>query len=168
MKLHSKQLGAIGVLRVAAHLMSEGLSVFAEMGDLSRVDLIVLCENRPIKIQVKTRNLHDGKVTVDSRKSGPGYMYRYTPDEVDVFAVYIPQRDLVLFLSVAQVLRAKGTTVIRVDQPKNNQDKGIHWFNDYLDFKRALRDHTQSTRTGHAEGKEMIQTTTSANSASES
>lgn len=53
MKLHSKQLGAIGVLRVAAHLMEQGLSVFAEMGDLSRVDLIVLFENRPIKIQVE-------------------------------------------------------------------------------------------------------------------
>lgn len=38
MKLHSKQLGAIGVLRVAAHLMSKGHSVFAEMGDLARVD----------------------------------------------------------------------------------------------------------------------------------
>jgi hypothetical protein len=51
MKLHSKQLGAIGVLRVAAHLMSQGLSIFAEMGDLSRVDLIVLFDNQPIKIQ---------------------------------------------------------------------------------------------------------------------
>ncbi len=38
----------------------------------------------------------------------------------------------------------------------------------YLDFKEALRDHTQSTPPGHAEGKEMIQTTTSASSASES
>ncbi len=72
MKLHSKQLGAIGVLRVAAHLMSKGLSVFAEMGDLARVDLIVLVDDQPIKIQVKTRNLKEGKISVDSRKSGPG------------------------------------------------------------------------------------------------
>jgi hypothetical protein len=162
MKLHSKQLGAMGVLRVAAHLMSEGLSVFAEMGDLSRVDLIVLVNQQPIKIQVKTRNLQDGKITVDSRKSGPGYQYRYKPDDVDVFAIYIPQRDLILFLNVNQVLKAKGTTVIRVDKPKNNQDKGIHWFENYLDFKEALRDHTQSTLPGQTEGKDMIQTTTSA------
>lgn len=148
MKLHSKQLGAIGVLRVAAHLMSQGLSVFAEMGDLSRVDLIVLFENRPVKIQVKTRNLKDGKVSVDSRKSGPGYRYRYKPEDVDVFAIYIPQRDVILFLNVNQVLRAKGTTVIRVDPAKNRQVKGIHWFGDYLDFKQALRDHTQSTPPG--------------------
>ncbi len=169
MKLHSKQLGAIGVLRVAAYLMSQGLSVFAELGDLSRVDLIVLFENRPIKIQVKTRNLKEGKISVDSRKSGPGYHYRYKPEDVDVFAIYIPQRDLILFLNVHRVLKAKGTTVIRVVQPKNRQVKGVHWFENYLEFKQALRDHTQSTRPGDAEGKEMIQTTTSIRrSASES
>ena len=148
--------------------MSQGLSVFAEMGDLSRVDLICLLDNRPIKLQVKARNLKDGKITVDARKSGPGYRYRYKPEDVDVFAIYIPQNDLILFVSVNRILQAKGTTVIRVDKPKNNQTKGINWFENYLDFKQALRDHTQSTRPGYAEGKEMIQTTTSTCSASES
>ncbi len=168
MKLHTKQLGAIGVLRVATHLMSQGFSVFAELGDLSRVDLIALVDCQPIKIEVKTRNLSSGKVTVDSRKSGPGYRYRYRANDVDVFAIYIPQRDLVLFLNVHQILSAKSTTVIRMEKSKNNQSKGIHWFADYLDFKQALRDHTQSTRPDKAEGKEMIQTTTGANSAGES
>ena len=161
MKLHSKQLGAIGVLRVATHLMSKGYSVFSEMGDLSRVDLIVLIKNQPIKIQVKTRTLKDGKVTIDSRKSGPGYRYRYKPDDVDVFAIYIPQRDVILFLNVALVLKAKGTTVIRVNKPKNDQSKGITWFENYLEFEKALRDHTPSARPDNAEGNEMIQTTTS-------
>ena len=68
-------------------------------------------------------------------------------EDVDVFAIYIPQRDVILFLSVDQVLKARGTTVMRVAKPKNNQTKKINWFEDYLDFKRALRDHTQSTRT---------------------
>lgn len=142
MKLHSKQLGSMGVLRVAAHLMSQGYSVFTELGDLSRVDLIVLVVNQPVKVQVKTRNLKDGKVVIDSRKSGPGYLYRYRPEDVDIFAVYIPERDLVLFLDVNEVLQAKSTTVIRVDRSKNNQMEGINWFEDYLDFERALRDHT--------------------------
>lgn len=148
MKLHSKQLGSLGVLRVAAHLMSQGYSIFTELGDLSRVDLIALVDQEPVKIQVKTRNLKDGKIVVDSRKSGPGYLYRYQPGDVDVFAIYVPEVDLVLFLSIDFVLKAKGATAIRIVQAKNNQRDGIHWFEDYLDFKRALRDHTQSTRTG--------------------
>lgn len=148
MKLHSKQLGSLGVLRVAAHLMSQGYSIFTEFGDLSQVDLIALVDQEPVKIQVKTRNLKDGKIVVDSRKSGPGYLYRYQPGDVDVFAIYVPEVDLVLFLSIDFVLKAKGTTAIRIVQAKNNQRDGIHWFEDYLDFKRALRDHTQSTRTG--------------------
>lgn len=148
MKLHSKQLGSLGVLRVAAHLMSQGYSIFTEFGDLSQVDLIALVDQEPVKIQVKTRNLKDGKIVVDSRKSGPGYLYRYQPGDVDVFAIYVPEVDLVLFLSIDFVLKAKGATAIRIVQAKNNQRDGIHWFEDYLDFKRALRDHTQSTRTG--------------------
>lgn len=152
MKLHRKQLGSIGVLRVAAHLMSQGYSVFTERGDLSRVDLIVLVENQPIKVQVKTRNLKDGKIVIDSRKSGPGYMYRYQPEDIDIFAVYIPEKDLVLFLEAGRVLQAKSTTVIRVERSKNNQVEGIHWFEDFLEFGRALRDHTQSTRPSEFEG----------------
>ncbi len=145
MKLHSKQLGAIGVVRVAAKLMSEGYSVFAEIGDLSRVDLIALVDYKAVKIQVKTRNLKNGRITVDSRKSGPSYLYRYTPDDVDVFAIYIPQKDWILFLNVNEILQAKGTFAIRIDQSKNKQQARVHWAEDYFDFKKALRDHTQST-----------------------
>ena len=146
--LHSKQLGEIGVLRVAAHLISKGYSVFSELGDLSRVDLIVLVDKRPLKIQVKTRNIKDGIVAVDSRKSGPGYSYRYQPDDVDVFAIYVPQRDLILFLNVEEVLKAKGVMVIRMHKTKNNQHKGVNWYENYTDFERVLRDHTQSTLPG--------------------
>lgn len=152
MKLHSKQLGAIGVLRVAAALMSEGYSIFAELGDLSRVDLIVLVNHQPVKIQVKTRNLKDARVVVDSRKSGPGYRYRYTADDADVFAVYVPERELILFVSISQILKAKSTFAIRIDGAKNKQDTFVHRYQDYLEFKRALRDHTQSTRPDASEG----------------
>ncbi len=147
MDLHSKQLGTIGVLRVAAKLMSEGYSVFAELGDLSRVDLIVLVDHQPIKIQVKTRNLKDGRIIVDSRKSGPGYRYRYTKNDIDIFAIYVPKEDIILFVDVAQILQAKSTFAIRVRNSKNNQKKFVHWYQDLLEFKKALRDHTQSTRT---------------------
>ena len=148
MKLHSKQLGTIGVLRVAAKLLADGYSVFAELGDLSRVDLIVLVDYQPVKVQVKTRNLKNGRIVVDSRKSGPGYRYRYTARDVDVFAIYVPQQDVVLFVNIAEILDAKSTFAIRIDKSKNNQDKLIHWYQNYLEFKRALRDHTQSTPAG--------------------
>lgn len=127
MELHSKQLGAIGVLRVAAKLMSEGYSVFAELGDLSRVGLIVLVNHQPIKVQVKTRNLKDGRIVADSRKSGPGYRYRYTPEDVDVFAIYVSQQDLVLYVDVKQILNAKSTFAIRVLSPGTIRSS---WFMD--------------------------------------
>lgn len=53
-----------------------------------------------------------------------------------------------VFLGVNQVLQAKGTTVIRLDKSKNNQSLGIHWFEEFIDFEKALRDHTQSTQPG--------------------
>ena len=40
--MHTKQSGSLGELKVAADLIARGYAVFTELGDLSKVDLIVL------------------------------------------------------------------------------------------------------------------------------
>ena len=55
MTLHKKNKGSIGELKVAADLITKGFSVFTELGDNSKVDLIAI-ENstyKTYKIQVK-------------------------------------------------------------------------------------------------------------------
>ena len=72
-KVHRKDFGTIGELTVARHLLGQGYSVFSEYGDNSKVDLIALVDNVPIKIQVKSCNSSKGKVSLFLKKNAKGY-----------------------------------------------------------------------------------------------
>jgi len=142
--VHTKQSGSLGELKVAADLIARGYAVFTELGDLSKVDLIVLVGNQPVKLQVKARTSKHGRVEVSKRKSGPNYQFVYQEGEVDVFAIYVIDKDLCLYVNASDFLM--GTTFsIRVDPAKNGQQKKVHPWQAYTDFKRALRGHTQPT-----------------------
>lgn len=141
--MHTKQSGSLGELKVAADLIARGYAVFTELGDLSKVDLIVLVGNQPVKLQVKARTSKHGRVEVSKRKSGPNYQFVYQEGEVDVFAIYVIDIDR-KYVSASEFL--KGTTFsIRVDPARNGQQKKVRAWQAYTDFKRALRGHTQPT-----------------------
>ena len=158
--LHKKQKGNIGELAVAADLSKRGLPIFKEFGDLSKVDLITIFENRPIKIQVKARSLRNGVIEVESWKSGPNYRFKYVLEDIDVFAVYcLDTGDIGYMLSKDFVSRTM--TSFRVLSPKNQgKQKSIRWLKDYNSFTGILRGHTSNTQTDKAVGEEMVQTTT--------
>ena len=165
--MHKKQLGSIGELAVAKMLMQKGYSVFTELGDLSRVDLIVLIGKDPIKLQVKAITEKNGKIDFSLRKHGPSYRYKYCKDDVDLFCIYIQERDLVLYVSWKD-LEGRENCIIRLSNSKNGQKKRCNFFEQFTDFERALRDYTGCTLTQNGEGEEIVQTTKSNNSASES
>lgn len=146
--LHSKIKGAYGESKIVGDLISHGYAVFKEFGDNSKVDLIAMVGFTPIKIQVKCFSSKNGAVHVDGEKSGPGYKFRYNPEDIDIFAVYVYDRDQIIYISSKRVLEGKRGFSIRFDQPKNNQSTGVNWYVDYLLFQDALRDYTPSTLLG--------------------
>lgn len=135
--LHSKQKGTIGELAVAKYLTTMGIPVFTELGDLSRIDLVADIKFRLVKIQVKACITKNGKVDIYSYKTGPNYSFTYNKDDVDVFAIYVLDRDILFFMSVTDVLKQK-VMAVRIDKPKNNQKKKINSYEDYLDFFAAI------------------------------
>ncbi|MFZ2362111.1 MAG: group I intron-associated PD-(D/E)XK endonuclease [Anaerolineae bacterium] len=159
--LHNKTKGALGEIAVAKELLAKGYQVFAELGDNSRVDLIVMGKDyRPIKIQVKGLQSKHGSVIVHVTKSGPNYRFRYADHHVDVFAIYVLDRDAIAYIPAETLLAQQKSLTLRIDAPENNQVEGVHWFVEFSEFERALRGHTQRTPAGHAEGEEMVQTAT--------
>lgn len=131
--MHNKVIGNIGEMRIAADLMKRGFEVFTELGDNSRVDLIAIKKNHILKVQVKSYNASNGKVEVRTNKKGPGYMYTYEKDDVDLFAVYVPNYDIIFYLNWDD-FTAKGGATIRVDVPKV-KSKGIRMVNEFADLK---------------------------------
>ena len=142
--MHTKQAGNLGELKVAADLIARGYAVFTELGDLSKVDLIALVDDHPVKIQVKARTSKHGRVEVSKRKSGPNYQFAYQEGQLDVFAIYVLDKDLCLYINASELLKGESFS-FRVVPSRNGQKKKVHDWQDYTDFKRALRGHTQPT-----------------------
>jgi hypothetical protein len=139
--MHSKQKGNIGQLAIAKALSSLGFSVFAELGDLSKVDLIAIDPNyKCIKIQVKSISSKNGRIQLDTRKFGPNYKFRYESNQVDVFAVYVLDRDIILYLNAAWLLdNYRSSILIRLDPTKSKQIKNCVFYNQFLNFEEALK-----------------------------
>lgn len=146
MKLHSKQIGSVGALSVAADLAEQGYYVFTELGDICKTDVIVMGEDYdPVKVQVKTTTSVKGRVFLSSKKAGPGYRFRYQMHHADVYALYVRDLKLCLYVSNTELLKRRSTLTIRVAATKNNQASGVNFGAGYQTFERALRDCTRRT-----------------------
>lgn len=137
-ELHRKQKGNLGELAVAKQLVAEGFAVFAELGDNSRVDLIVLVENRPVRLQVKTYSETDGKIALTKTKKGPGYSFTYKEGDVDLFVAYNQRLDECYFIAANEFLQMR-TFTLRTEPSRNNQVDKIRFASNYLCFGQAYK-----------------------------
>ena len=155
--------GTLGEIAVCKDLLRLGYSVFLEFGNHSKVDLIVLDENfNTIKIQIKAVKSMNESVSVYSLKTclNPKYNSVYTIEQVDVFAVCIIDKDLVFYVSAKEILKNGKSSKFRFSSSKNGQKKFVRYVDDYVNFKKALRDYTPHTQTLQKTGDEIAQTTT--------
>ena len=95
MKLSNRQIGAVGVSRVASALFRLGYSVLAPLEDFAGYDLVAEKNGRFVRIQVKTSEKRDGQ------KNRYGFMTSRGPKGknsykkgVDVFVLYGSDEDL--------------------------------------------------------------------------
>ena len=155
--------GTLGEIAVCKELIKLGYGVFVEFGSHSKVDLIILDEEyKTYKIQVKAVYSSNETVEVYSIKSclNPKYNSTYTIEQIDIFAVYVIDKDFVFYVSAKEILKNGKSSKFRLSESKNGQKKFVRYVKDYLDFKKALRGYTPHTQTVSAVGDEIVQTTT--------
>jgi hypothetical protein len=137
---HSKQKGNLGFSATLKELHKLGYNVFTEIGDNSRIDMIVEVESKLIKLQVKYATETNGKVTLKLQKSGPnGYRYTYTTLDIDIFSVYIPSIDKVIFVPAKLALKNTKAFNIRFIESKNKQNKFVHFINEFENLDEILK-----------------------------
>ena len=155
--------GTLGEIAVCKNLHQQGYSLFFGFGNNSKVDLIALDENyNSYKIQVKAVNSFEDVVSVYSIKTclNPKYNSVYTISQIDVFAVYVIDRDLVFYVSAKEILENGKCSKFRLSASRNGQKKNVRYVNDYLEFEKALRDYTPRVQTLKKTDDEIVQTTT--------
>lgn len=158
--MHTKRLGSYGEMVVASELMKLGYSVFMELADMSKKDLVLEYKGRLLGVQVKTTHKKAGGYQVNLVKSGANYKHRYKLDDFDILAIYCIEENTVAWMTIKELVEYKSTITLRADTPKNNQVERSNPLIDYIDVMRVLRDYEPSTLPSNVGGDDIVQTTT--------
>lgn len=123
-ELNPNQKGTLGEIAVCKELINLNYSVFIELGSNSKVDLIVLDKNfKAFKIQVKATKSRNDIIEFYSVKNclNPKYNSVYTSKQIDVFAVYVIDKDFVFYISAKELLENGKVSKFRLSKAKNGQ-----------------------------------------------
>lgn len=136
--MNSKNKGNVGEAKVVSDLISKGYDVALPFGDNLPFDIIAITPLLQfIKVQVKYCSLKDGKIRLRNQKTSCNtkrtYTSVYTVDEVDVFAVYCPDNDVLLYIKSSEVIGTKEFT-IRFGPTGNGQTVNVRQYDQYLEF----------------------------------
>jgi PD-(D/E)XK endonuclease len=136
--VNSKDKGNVGEAKVLADLISKGIDIAQPFGDNLPFDLLAIDQHLNIyKIQVKYLTLKDGKVTLRNQRwssnTKRNYVEKYTKAEVDVFAVYVPNLNRLIYVP-ASFVTSSTSFVIRFEATGNNQTKNVTMWDAFVDF----------------------------------
>lgn len=130
----SKEIGNIGMTRVALKFMELGYSVFSEMGDNSDIDLIVVKDNMLLKLQVKTtQKITNQTMTwvIAKARMNTKHIYKAFYDEtIDGYCLYCLENDYIGYIPFKDC-NSHYNIKLRLAKPKNNQEKNIKYAKDY-------------------------------------
>jgi len=131
--------GDIGVALVTADLILQGCRVLMPVSATSPFDLGVLYNNTFIRVQVKYRTPHSGRVEVKPKRAKSRFQYELNI-EYDILAIYCPDA------GIAYVPRQDGQSVVtlRVSPSKNNQKIGVNLFEEHTEFNTAWKNWQNS------------------------
>jgi hypothetical protein len=123
-------VGARSEMAVMSAVQRAGMDVFVPIcGAHSRTDLVIARQAELLKVQVKTCRLGDG-LLVFPACSHTGNVNESYHGQVDAFAAYSPDLDLVYLVPIEDVPSRLCT--LRLEPARNNQASKIRWAADYL------------------------------------
>jgi hypothetical protein len=104
--------------------------------------LIVQIRDVLLKVQVKYITRKNGCYVFSTGKAGPGYRYNYRASDVDVFALYCADDDVIAWVLASDLIVEDNVRVaIKLRSPlfpsKNNQSKGIRSLSELKGFNEV-------------------------------
>ena len=133
----TNQLGDAAELAVAAEILRLGYKVAIPFGHDWKYDLIVEIEGELKKVQVKSTEPKNGKLTYKVGTNtnilkGKHQFHTYTKVDIDYFIGYDRVNKNCYLIPMELVESVYDTVTIRLKPTKNKNYKKIHWAKDYL------------------------------------
>lgn len=134
MRHHTKDKGDKGTGNVIADLLSKGVQVCLPLSEHLPFDLIAVKESGELmRVSVKYRTAKNGSIFVSfssSYSDSKGVHIKFADKSlIDLLAIYCPETKEVYYVLPSDFDK---TVTLRIEEPKNNQTKGIHLAKDYL------------------------------------
>ncbi len=130
-------LAALTQAKVATALIEAGKVVLLPWMHVLRYDLVIEEQGKFSRVQCKTGQLFRGAVyfrpqslRAARRETGWDRVPAGYQGEIDFFGVYCPDNTKVYLVPI-EVANTRGTCFLRIDPPKNNQQKRIRWAEQY-------------------------------------
>lgn len=161
--MQTKQLGNIGEAKTLWKFISLGVPVYIPFGDNEKSDLIAEFGGKLNKIQVKTsEKLEDDRFIVSLESStvhnGINYHHVYNHDEIDYFALYNLESDILMLVPINKLENRRTITISIPWKSSHNQFKTLNYL-DYT-FEKIISSAETLHEASLNKDEEKVQTTT--------
>lgn len=135
--MNTKNIGNIGEAITLQEFVKRGISVYIPFGENEKADLIAEFNGKLNKIQVKTsRKIEDNKILWRLVSCCTSGCHKYTKEEVDYYALYNIETDLLLLVPF-YILEGKTQVTFYVPYKKSSNQYIQLNYQDYL-FDKIL------------------------------
>lgn len=140
----TKEKGNIGEAVILSEFVKRGIQCSLPFGDAARYDLIAEFNGKLNKIQIK----YCAQITeynsivcpcASSTNHTTNKHYTTYENDVDYIACYIQPLDKSILIPIREIGKQKSIT-IRIAPTSNNQQKGIHYLDDFSFDKYIIKD----------------------------
>lgn len=133
---HTKTKGDLGILKAQVDLYEKGYMILVPYTEHSPFDLVIYKDGIFKRVQVKYRELNEkGILEIRFRSSystANGVAIKSVDkEEIDIYCVYCPQTDLCYYFNPKSFNKSIN---LRIDLPKNQQEKNIHFADNYREI----------------------------------
>ena len=161
----TKQIGNIGEAKTLCEFVKWMIPIYTSFGDNEKSDFVIDYNKELKRVQCKTsEKIVDGKITFSlisstlHRKNG--VKHKYTKEEVDYFALYNIEADILLLIPIEKVLGQSAVSFALDYKPSRNQYESLNW-QDYL-FEKIMCVETlhETSNDSDIYDEDKVQTTT--------
>lgn len=137
--MNTTNIGNIGYAKVLSKFVELGIPIYVPFGEGYTADLIAQFGGKLNKIQIKTtQKIHNGeciKWKITKQEGYHGNQKSYTEDEVDYFALYCIEADVLCLVPFDRAPKAE--MIIRLDSYTGTKTKIMKFVSDFL-FEKVI------------------------------
>jgi hypothetical protein len=133
--MDTRIIGDVAEYKFVLYCIERGIEINKPLNSLLQHDFVVNINGNYKKVQIKSRQLKDGKIADISKfkqqKTKSKKLLEYNNTNIDMYIVYCPNNGKFYNIPLDLLNNINYSLVLRVDTPKNGQLEGVRFAKDF-------------------------------------